>query len=102
MSKFSFQHSDAWIYLCIPKKPPGSTKEEILSSADHINQAIPTDEEFDGAIERGLASELIETQNKKYYFSTKYGATIQSLVESQKDIFKAWEALEQFLKNFDV
>jgi len=99
MSKIAFQHSDAWIFLCIPKDPPGSTKEEIYSDADHINQAIPTNEEFTGAISRGIESGLIESKNDRYHFTPQYGEKIQTLVDNQKDNFKAWDALEQFLKN---
>lgn len=99
MNKITFQHSDAWIFLCIPKDPPGATKQEIFSNADHINQAIPTDLEFNGAISRGTISGLIESKNDKYYYTPKYGEKIETLIESQKDTLKAWDALEQFLKN---
>lgn len=102
MNKFNFQHTDAWIFLCIPKNEPGATKEEILSSADHINQAIPTDEELNGALKRGLDSGLLESKNDKYFYTPKYGEKINSIIEKQKDIFKAWDALEEFLKNFDI
>lgn len=99
MSKITFQHSDAWIFLCIPKDQPGATKEEIFSDADHINQAIPTNEEFTGAISRGIEAGLIEGNNNKYHYTKKYGKKIQTLIDSEKDILSAWDTLEQFLKN---
>lgn len=92
-----FEHSDSWIFLCIPRQEPGINREEILAAADHINHAVPTNEELEGALKRGIETGLIASKKEKYFYTEKYRNLIKKIFSSRKDIFKVWDELEQFL-----
>lgn len=97
MPEKKFTHSDAWIYLCIPLNKPGIDRPSILAQADHINQAVPTAEELEGALQRGTAAGLIEHQDGKYFFGNRYRSPLKKIFSSNSNPLQTWDTLEEFL-----
>jgi hypothetical protein len=100
MDKPRFERSDTWIFLCIPLEGPGTDRKSILGTADYINHAIPTEQELEGALSRGVEAGLLETKNDRYFFAEKYRKQIKKIFKSSKNIFKVWDELEKFLNTF--
>jgi hypothetical protein len=66
-----FENSDAWIFLSVAysaKKKP-ATLDLFFSAADHINCAIPTNEEIQGGINRLASVGLIHIENDTFTLS---------------------------------
>lgn len=93
-----FEHSDAWIFLCIPLEGPGTDRKNILGTADYINHAVPTEQELEGALKRGMEAGLLVSEDGRYHFSEKYRKQMKKIFNSSKNIFKVWDELEKFLE----
>jgi len=58
---------EAWIFLSIGDAgPEPATLDKVISRADSMNHAIPTVEEFEGAIGQLLGAGLVAVSENKY------------------------------------
>lgn len=56
------ENSDNWIFLSVARSD-GSELSNFFAAADHINCAIPTNEEIEGGINRLYSCNLVNVEN---------------------------------------
>jgi len=61
---------DSWIFLSVARSS-GSHLSHFYSAADHINVAIPTNEEIEWSVNRLVACGLVDIENNSFSLTAK-------------------------------
>ncbi len=97
MNTIEFRKSDAWILLSIPFDNIGSDLAGIVSRADAINHAVPTEYEVGGALARGMKAGIIEGVGGKYKYTNRYRSAFREVCNRSNSAFKSMDDLWQYL-----
>ncbi len=65
-----WQDADSWILLALMGRGPCSL-EQLISTADYINHAIPTLDEIHGALNRFVAAKLVRVRSEGFVATAK-------------------------------
>jgi hypothetical protein len=68
MTTIEFDQEDAWIFWSIPANESGTDLRGLISAADALNHAIPSREQIELSIDRGLQAGVIELSVSKTWF----------------------------------
>lgn len=61
---------DAWIFLAIARMD-GAEWADFLAAADHINVAIPTNEEIEGAVRRLVSCAWVRVDGNRFHLTSE-------------------------------
>lgn len=64
------EDSDTWIFLSIARSD-GEDMSYFYSAADHINCAIPTEQEIEGGVNRLISCGLVDYLNRGFVLTDK-------------------------------
>jgi hypothetical protein len=88
---------DTWMFLTVAYAQRGdgqSTLAGLISTADAINHAIPTDEELHTGLNRLIAAGLA-AQDESQFRLTKAGESLFAEARKRGGLWKQWERLER-------
>ncbi len=93
----AFTHTDAWILYAIPTRIKDCPLSEIMARADYVNHAIPTKDEMEKAITKGLRCGLLERSLSGVKYALSHREAVENATGKSRYALKAWDALYQFL-----
>lgn len=99
-----FHSSDAWIFLSIAhgQSKVGVSLEGLISTADCINHAIPTDREIEDAINRLVAAGFVAIENERFKLTNSAEKLFKRIYKKTKSLLKQWQLLEKFLQGIEL
>lgn len=92
-----FSQTDAWILWSVATDETGSTLPDIIAKADFVNHAIPSREEVETALTKGLQVGLLHTDGRHVRFAPEHAEEVRKTVEKPRRAFDSWTALHRFL-----
>jgi hypothetical protein len=93
----SFSQTDAWILWSVATDAAGSTLPDIIAKADFVNHAIPSREEVETALTKGLQVGLLHIDGRHVRLAPEHAEEVRKTVEKPRHAFDSWTALHRFL-----
>jgi hypothetical protein len=97
MTTIEFDQEDAWIFWSIPANESGTDLRGLISAADALNHAIPSREQIELSIDRGLQAGVIELDGSCFRFALYLRDDITSAYSVSKTWFKQLDALFEYI-----
>lgn len=100
--KITFTKTDAWILIGIPNDDKGVSILGLLERCDALNHAIPTKEELEIALTKGIQSGMVIKERIQYKLADDYVSIYKETHESKGGLFALIEKFYKKLKQLDL
>jgi hypothetical protein len=101
MATVDFDDHDAWIFWAIPVSEEGTDLRGIIGAADAINHAIPSREQIESSINRGLRAGLLERCGERLRFAPTHRKEVGEACSVSRAWARQWDAILAYLASKD-
>jgi hypothetical protein len=97
MATVDFDDHDAWIFWAIPVSEEGTDLRGIIGAADAINHAIPSREQIESSINRGLQAGLLEKCGECLRFAPTHRKEVREACSVSRAWSRQWDSILAYL-----